>query len=143
MLPKSLADRELGADCRIFSVTSPRMWLLFCLRNKFRRIGVGIMVELQFSFNEDDIQDADLFLKTVDDFVLWLSDQDEMDLPFEKDLGIMVRTKYAHEGQIYREIAFESRSGAAFFLKFWRRVRHDHVSQKNDVFGTGKIGMDL
>jgi len=119
------------------------MVLLFCLRNKFSIIGVGIMVELQFSFNDDDVRGADLFLRTVDDFVLWLSEQEEANLAFEKDLSIMVRTKYAIEGQICREIAFEDRSGAAVFLKFWRRVRHDHGSRQNSVFEAGKIGMDL
>jgi len=70
--------------------------------------------------------DTDLFLKAVDDFVLWLSEQDETQLPFEKDQGIIVRTKYVETGQMCREIAFETRSGAAVFLNYWRKVKHNH-----------------
>lgn len=84
------------------------------------------MVELQFSFEDTAQAASDLFLKTVDDFIIWLEQQDDELLPYDAEMGIMVRSRYSPEGQLHREIEFQTQTGAALFLKLWDKVQQEH-----------------
>ena len=99
------------------------------------------MVELQFRFDETASIESDLFLKTIDDFILWLDQQEDEALPFSKDMGIMVRSRCSPDGQLHREIEFQSRSGAAVFLKLWRRAQQNNLEPKQGVFNSNQIGL--
>lgn len=98
------------------------------------------MVALEFTFNDEGHLHSELLLKTIDDFVVWLEQQDEAHLPCSKDLGITMKTRYEADGTLLRELAFESRTGAAIFLKLWRRVRQNEITPLQSAVEAGQIG---
>ena len=80
------------------------------------------MVEINYKFEIDDSAEAELFMKTVNDFVHWLESQDPGERLIGRDVNLIVRTAMNDQGRLCREVVFYNREGATSFLKLWRRV---------------------